>query len=211
MGKVAKFFAVGVAVAGVVVGAPSAYAALTDSTNLTQQINNGTIATYIGDAAGDEVAVPNVNFPAKSVSASTQTSTGVFGTNTERIYVDNPGGANNGWTLTFAATSGPGTTWTDGTNTYAFDSATAANGQLAVDPSGGSITADLGTTTGISLGAGGTFNNGVTDSVTLLNAAAGADDINRVYLTGVDLDQTIPAGTPAGTYTIDFTQTVAAL
>lgn len=198
------------AMVGILVGSSSAYAALTDSTNLTQGITDGTLATFIGDTGGSEVATPNVNFPAQTVSGSMQTSVGTFGTNSERIYVDNPGGADNGWTLALAATSGPGTDWTSGGNTYAFDAATAANGQLTVNPAVGSITATLGTTTGISLGSSATFNNGVVDSVGLMTAAAGADDINRVYLTGVSMSQTIPAGTPAGTYTLDFTQTVAA-
>lgn len=211
MKKLIKVVAVAAFAFGVVVVPSSVHAALTDTTNLTQAITDGTIATFIGDTGGSEVVTPNVSFPSQTVSALMQTSNGTFGTNAQRIYVDNPGGADNGWTLALAATSGPGTDWTSGGNTYAFDAATAANGQLTVNPSVGTITAALGTTTGISLGSSATFNNGVVDSVGLMSAAAGADDVNRVYLTGVSMSQTIPAGTPAGSYTIDFTQTVAAL
>jgi len=199
------------AVVGVVGGATSVYAALTDSTLFSQQINGGTISTFIGDATGAEVASPNVVFPAKSISNAVQTSAGTYGTNTERIYVDNPGGANIGWNLSLAATSGASATWTSGGNTYPFNAASSALGQLTIDPSPGVLTASVGTTTGISKGTSGTFSGGTNTPINLLAAASGSDDIVRVYLTGVSASQTIPASQPAGSYTIDFTQTVVAL
>ena len=47
--------------------------------------------------------------------------------------------------------------------------------------------------------------------VTLMSAAATADDIWNGYITGVSLKQDIPAGQQAGTYTLPMTQTVAAI
>lgn len=206
-----KLIGVGVAVVTVVAGTGSAYAALTDSTNFSQSITAGTLSTFIGDASGNEVTTPSVSFSAQAVSNQTETSTGTLGTSTQRIYVDNPGAVTgaNGWTVTFAATGGAAAEWTSGGNTYPFNGATTDDGQLTVNPATGAITAEVGGTTGITLGTSATFSGGTNTPITLLNAASTADDINRVYLTGVSLSQSIPASTPAGTYTLDFTQTLA--
>ncbi len=199
------------AVVALLAGATTVQAALTDSTNFSQSISGGTLSTFIGDASGVEVPTPSVPFAAKTVSNAVQTSAGTFGTSSQRIYVDNPGAVtgSNGWTVTLAATGGSSATWTSGANTYPFNGTTSANGQLTVNPSVGTITAEVGGTTGITLGSSATFSGGSNTPVTLLNAASSADDINRVYLTGVGLSQTIPASTPAGTYSLDFTQTLA--
>lgn len=206
-----KVAVIGLAILAVVTGSTSVYAALTDTTDLSQTISAGTLATFIGDTSGNEVASPSIGFAAKTISGSTQTSAGTYGSNTQRIYVDNPGAVTgaNGWTVTFAATSGASATWTSGGDTYPFNGATSADGQLTVDPSGGSLTADVGSTTGITLGTSSTFSGGSNTPITIMSASSTADDINKVYLTGVSLSQTIPAATPAGTYTINFTQTVA--
>ena len=211
--KVTKKLAAGMAAisAIVVLSGTSAYAALSDSTLFQQVINAGVISTFIGDANGVEVAAPSVVFPAATVSNSVQTSVGTYGTDSQRIYVDNPGGANDGWTLSLAATGGPTATWSGTSGTYPFNAASSTLGQLTIDPSVGTVTATVGTNTGISKGAAATFSGGTNGPVNLLTAGATADDINRVYLTGVTASQTIPASQPAGTYTIDFTQTVAAV
>lgn len=190
--------------------APSAYAALTDTTNFSQSITSGSLSTFVADDNGEEVGSPSVNFSAATVSNDTQTSTGTFGTNTERIYIDNPGAitGDNGWTVTFAATGGPTAAWTSGGNSYAFNGNTASDGQLTVNPAVGSITAEVGGTDGITLGSPATFSGGTNAPITLVNASASADDINRVYIQGIGLSQTIPAGTAAGVYVLDFTQTL---
>lgn len=199
------------AIVGVIGGATSVHAALTDSTLFSQQINSGTLSTFIGDASGVEVTSPNVVFPAQSVSNAVQTSVGTYGTNTERIYIDNPGGADSGWTLSLAATSGASATWTSGGNTYPFNAASSALGQLTINATPGTLTAAVGTTTGITKGSTGTFSGGTNTPIGLLAASAGSDNIARVYLTGVTASQTIPASQVAGSYTIDFTQTAVAL
>ncbi len=184
--------------------------ALADTSQFGQTISGGTLATFIGDASGVVVGSPSVSFTAKTISNAVQTSTGTYGSNTQRIYVDNPGGADNGWTLALAATSGPTGTWTSGSDTYPFNAASSGLGQLTVDATPGTITAEVGTTTGITKGSPSTFSGGLNTPANLLTAATGADNINRVYLTGVSASQTIPASTPAGSYTINFTQTVTA-
>lgn len=185
-------------------------AAASDSTNFTQQIGSGTLSTFIGDSTGAEVANPSVSFTSKAVSSLVQTSTGTLGTSGQRIYIDNPGGANNGWTVTLAATSGPSAKWTSGGNQYAYNAALPTGGQLSVNPSVGSLVNEVGALSGLTIGTLGTFVSGVTDSITIVTAGSGSDDISRVYVTGITLSQTIPASTPAGTYTLDFTATATA-
>lgn len=192
------------------VAMPSAYAALTANSTLSQTINNGTLSTDVRDASGATLSNPTFGMTAQSVSTAVQTSTGTFGTNTQRITVDNPGGANNGFSLTLNATT-PGTgVWSNGTSTYAYNGATQAAGQLTVDPSVSTWTATApGTTTSITKGTAATFTG--TGAITLATTSAALEDIWNGYVTGIGLSQTIPANTPSGTYTISMTQTVAAL
>lgn len=207
MKKNVALSAVAIAIGAVLIGAPAAMAALTANSQLTQQINAGTLSTDIRDAAGAVVATPSFAMSAVSLSNSQQTSTGTFGSNTQRITVDNPGGANNGWTLALNATT-PGTgTWTSGANTYAYNG-TAATGQLTVNPTPSVLTAATGATTNITKGTAAAFSG--TTPVTLLTAAAASDDIWNGYLTGVGLSQTIPASQQGGAYTLNMTQTVTA-
>ena len=212
----------------VLLGSGLAYAA--NTTDLTQVINSGTLATDIRNASRVTVGSPAVAFTASTFSFDCLTGgsrpTGTFGTNAERIYVDNPGAADDGWTLTLAATGGTPDQWENGGATEAYDfndpttggctdggDGDSIGGQLSVDPSVGTLNADCGTcaTTNITLGSSSAYNEGVTDSITLLNAALASDNIGRWYLTGVDMDQTIPAEQPNDSYTTNMTLTVTAL
>jgi hypothetical protein len=193
-----------------VAAGPVAYAALTADSQLTQTINAGVLSTSIRDGSGAVVASPSFGMGAATVSTSLQTVTGTFGTASQRITVDNPGASATGFTLALAATGGASATWTDGAKTYPFNGASSATGQLSVDPSVGTLTAAAGTTTGITKGSPSTFSGGGNTPIQLLNAGASSDDVWNGYLTGVGLSQTIPASTPAGSYTISLTQTVAA-
>jgi len=228
-----KYFTKATAIAIAVIMALSVgfavYAA--NNTDLDQTINAGTLVTDIRDASKVTVASPAVAFSATTFSfdclSGASRPTGTFGTGTERIYVDNPDNADNGWTLTFAATGGATDDWNDGgSNVYDFNDPGGAPagcgdggdtdsdiGQLSVDPSVGATTTDCGscTTTGITLGGSSAFNEGTTDSITLVSAAAGSDDIGRWYFTGFDLDQTIPAEQVPASYSINMTLTVTAI
>lgn len=199
------------------------------NTELTQTIGAGTLVTDIRDDTGASVAAPSVPMSAVAYPfeclVGGAAPTGTFGTNTERIYVDNPGAANNGWTLTLAATSGATALWQNAglTESYDFNDPTTGGcddsadtdgvaGQLSVDPSSGTatLTATSGTTTNITQGSASAYEEGVTDSITLLNAAAGSDDYGQWYMTGVGLSQTIPLEQAADAYTLDLTLTVTA-
>jgi hypothetical protein len=208
----------------------SQYVSAASNSNFSQTINAGTLTTDIRDENRNSVASPSVGFNAISYPFACLTGgsrpSGTFGTNTQRIYVDNPGNANNGWTLTLAATSGVTTLWQNGGSSQNYDfndpggsgctdggDADSRPGQLTVDPSVGTLTADCAAcnTSNITLGSSTAYNQGTTDSVTLLNAAAASTDFGRWYLTGVDADQTIPAEQAADSYTLNMTLTVTAL
>lgn len=207
-------------------------ASAANTPTLNQTINAGTLFTDILDASRVAVGSPSAAFTAKTFSFDCQyggsASTSSLGTNTERVYVVNPNAANNGWVLSIAATSGVTTLWQNGgsTQNYDFNDPTGANpgctdgggdadtkaGQLSIDPSVSTINLDCLTCTSsnVSKGSSTAFNQGTTDSVTLLNAAVASDDIWRGYLTGVALSQTIPAEQPADSYSVNMTVTVVA-
>ncbi len=189
--------------------APSAYAALTAASTLSQTISNGTLSTDVRNGSNVVVGSPSFSMAAMNVSTAQQSTTGTFGTATQRISVDNPGGANNGFSLALNATV-PGTgVWDDGaSHTYLYNG-TAGTGQLTVDPSVSTWTALVGTTTSITKGTSSTFTGST--PISLATTSAALEDIWNGYVTGVGLTQTIPANTPAGTYTISMTQTVTAL
>ena len=208
------------AAAFVLVGGANVYAA--NNSTFNQTINAGVLATDILDASRVTVASPAITMSAKNFSFDCQSggnaSTGTFGSSSQRIYVTNPGGANSGWTLTLAATSGASTLWsnTGATQTFDFNNAAGSGctaGQMSVNPTAGTLTADCltCTTTNVSKGSNSSFVQGTTDSITLLNAAAASDDAWRGYLSGATVSQTIPAEQQADAYTINMTLTSTAL
>lgn len=199
-------------------------------TDFTQSITAGALVTDIRDSSRVTVSNASVSMSSKAFSFDCYTtsdpSTASFGSNSQRIYVDNPGNAqagSNGWVLSVAA-SNPTDVWTAASNTFDFnDSGTSGctdgadadtkGGQMTVDPSVGTLTTDCGscTTTNVTKGTAFTFVEGTRNSITLLNAAAESDDIWRGYLTGVGIQQTIPAEQPvANNYTLNLVVSVVA-
>jgi len=196
-----------------------------NNANVTQTISSGTLVTDIRDASRVTVASPTFAMAGTTFSFNCQTTTGTIGSDSQRLYVDNPGAANAGYTLTLAATAGATGLWNNAGSTQSFDfndpttagctdgaDADAKGGQLTVNPAASTLTADCSscTVTGITKGASSAFSQGVTDSATLLTAAAGSDDVGRWYLTGIGLSQTIPGEQPNDSYTINLTATVTA-
>jgi hypothetical protein len=196
--------------------------------NFTQLLNAGVLATDILDASRVPVGSPSVAFSAKTFSFDCQSggnaSTGTLGTGTQRVYVMNPDAADNGWTLSIAATGGATSVWDAGAATdYDFNDPTSSGctdgadgdsfgGQMTIDPSVSTLTADCVScvTTNVTKGSSSSYNQGTTDSVTLLNAAAASDDTWRGYMTGAAASQTLPAEQVAGSYSIGMTLTVVA-
>ena len=206
--------------AAVLLAAGAAYATTSE---LSQEIQSGTITADILDQSRDTVANPAFGLPEQDFSFDCQTSTATngFGTDTQRIYVTNPSDATGGWSLSVAATGGEGAEWTgDATSaTMAYNDPSGSpagcdNGQMTIDPgaSGSALVADCETcsTSNISQGSSASFESGVVDDITLLTATGDADAVWRGYLTGATLSQTIPGETPADTFTMDLTLTVTA-
>jgi hypothetical protein len=164
----------------------------------------GLNVTFV-NGSGDVISAPTVAF--SSVTAG-QNATATLGVPASKIRVTNSR-AIAPWSLTMAATSGPGTKWTDGVNNMGFDE--PAGGKLTVDPSVAAVTS-VGfacTSTGLTLGSSDTFNQGVVDSITLLTAG-GSAQTNCVWnLTGVGLSQLVPVGQTAASYNLSMTLTVS--
>lgn len=182
-------------------------AALTADSKLTQVINAGVLSTSVKNSGGSNVASPSFAMTAVSASTSGQTATGSFGDNNQRITVDNPGGANNGWTLSLNAKVPNTGKWVSGSNNYSYNG-NATTGQLTVNPSGGTLAAPVGGTGNVTLGSQASFT--ASNPITLATAASASADIWNGYIIGIGLSQAIPAAQPLGTYTIDMTQTVTA-
>lgn len=204
----------------------STHPALAASTsNVTQVISGGALAVDIRDASRNPVASPTFGLGALTFSFNCQTSTGTIGSNTQRIYVDNPGAASNGWTVTVAATGGATSTWSNAGATRSFDyndpttagcadgpDADTAAGQMSLDASAATLTTDCAScsTSNITQGAATAFSQGTTNTITLLNASASASSSGRWYLTGIGVAQTLPAEQQVDNYSINLTATVTA-
>lgn len=176
---------------------------------VSQSISTGALSTDIKDSSQTSVPSPSFAMSSAFVTTSCQNTSSTYGTDSQRIYVDNPGDADNGWSLSIAATNGVGALWESGSDSYDYDDPSGSgctNGQLTLDPSAATLTMETGTSANVTQGAADSFNAG--SSITLLTAAAASDDIWRGYLTGIGVSQTIPASTPPGSYSIDLTQTV---
>lgn len=184
------------------------------ASNLTQTINPGTLSADIMDASRNPVANPSVDFSAMNFSFDCETTTGMLGTDSERLYVTNGYYATGGWTLTMAATDGAGAAWqnSDDSQSYQYNDSTNGgcdNGQLTVDPSSATVTTDCANCSNATITKGSpTAMTGVTPA-TLMTGGTNADGW-RGYLTGVTLSQKVPAEQPADSYSIDMTLTATA-
>jgi hypothetical protein len=85
---------------------------------------------------------------------------------------------------------------------------------MTVDPSVGTLATGVClscVTTNITKGSSSAFNQGTTDSITLLTASAASNDVGDWHLQGVTISQTIPAEQGAATdYDINMTLSVVA-
>ena len=201
------------------------------TSNFQVTVNSGTLSVDIADSTSSfaTVASPTVGFAAQTFSFNCGSTTGTFGTATESIYVVNPDAADNGWSVTLAASAATAV-WDSAGSTAEFDfndtndsgctdgsgDTDTASGRLTVDPSGGTIAtggcdSSNCNISDISLGSSAAYDEGTTDSVTIATGAADSNDIGDWAITGVALTQTIPAEQPAHSdYSLNMTLTVAA-
>jgi hypothetical protein len=192
--------------------------------NFTQTINAGTLAVDIVDGSYVTVASPSVAMGAVTFSFGCQSASGTLGTASQVIYVTNPDAADNGWTVTMAA-SAPTAVWDSAGTDYDFNDpggsgctdggdADSLAGQMTVNPAPGTLgvgQCDSCVTTNVTKGSSTGYNEGTTNSVTILTGAAGSNDIGDWTLTGVSLSQTIPGEQPAASdYDINMTLTATA-
>lgn len=186
------------------------------NSDVTQTINAGTLSTDVLDGSRNPVASPSVSMTAANFSFDCQTVTGTLGTASQRLYVIDPSTTANGWALSLGATGGGTATWHNAGSTrqYAFNDATGTgctNGQLTVNPAVATVTADCtsSTCTTATVTKGSSTAMSGSGGVTLMTGAA-ATNLWRGYLTGVSLSQKIPGETPADSYSLNMTLTVAA-
>lgn len=191
----------------VFVAAPVAFAATEADSHLTQEISAGTLSTSIRNSGGTVVNNPAFAMTQATVSTATQTVTGTFGASETRISVDNPNSATGGWTLALNAEDPGTTTWVDGAKTYPYNG-NSTTGQLSVNPNAGTITANVGGTTGVTKGSAASFSG--SSAITLMQASNTAATYWNGYIVGIGLSQVIPGSQPAGNYTLNLVQTVTA-
>ncbi|MCW1930491.1 MAG: hypothetical protein KIH62_004210, partial [Candidatus Kerfeldbacteria bacterium] len=189
--------------------------------NVNWAFSNGALSVDIVDGSGASVMSPAVVLSAISVSIASQTSTGTFGTGSQKIRISNSTFTPT-WTLTLAATFGATSVWTGSTGTYDFNDPTSdagdgvdadsVGGQLTITPTSGTITPQGGcSTTGLSFGSVSAFSQDVVNSVTLLSSSGSTDTDCYWDITGIDLSQSVPAAQPAGSdYSLDMTLTITA-
>lgn len=180
----------------------------------------GDYGATIVDAGGTEVTTPQVSFPSTVVQTSCQNSTATLGISSQKLRVQNDL-VTNGWDVSIAATDGASTLWEAGSLRYDFnDSAVCSDGgdsdayggALEVQASSTTSTPKSGcTNTGVSIGSDASFIESSVDAISLASADSSAARFCYWDLTGIGLEQSIPAATPSGNYTIDMTVTMTAL
>ncbi len=217
-----KLLAIGLALTLILSGAGLAIAASTS--NFQQTITSGTLSVDIVDGSYVAVGSPSVALGTSAFSFSCQTSTGTFGTATQQLYIRNPDSADNGFTVSIAGSAATAV-WDSAGTDFDFNDPTTAGctdsvdadsvgGEMTIDPSVGTLATGncaLCTTTNVTLGSSDSFEEGVTDSITLVTAAAGSDDVGDWTIQDIDISQTIPAEQPAASdYDIDMTLSIVA-
>ncbi len=199
------------------------------TSNFTQTINAGSLATDIVDASYATVGSPTMAMTNATFSFGCQTITGTFGTASQQIYAQNPNATAGAWTLPLAAATPATDVWdgaasdfdyNDGggsgcTDTVHANDTDTVGGQMTVNPSAGTLTVGqclTCTLTGVSKGSSATFDavTGPVNSITIITATAGSDDIGDWKLIGATISQKIPAEQPAASdYDINMVLSIA--
>lgn len=190
-------------------------------------INPGALLTDIRDENGRSILQPVLDLGGviNSVQcrANENSLKGTLGSDSQRIYVDNPKAAFDGWTLSISPASGKEAKW-EGREGYYFDYNDSGMdgcidddndghaGLLRVNPSQAEVKSDCleCSNNEISVGSLNEQSFGESDSITLLKASKSSDELGSWYLTGVEVNQSVPAGQEGDQYKLDLVLTAAA-
>lgn len=176
----------------------------------------------IVDNSGNSVSSPSITMNSTNFSFNFQTTTGTFGTSTQKIRVNN-GTANPSWNLTLAASGGSTALWTGTGSNYDYNDPTSqagdgsdgdsVGGQMTVNAAVGAITPQGGcATTGLTQGTSASFDEpGAVNSITILSAGATANTNCYWDFTGISISQSIPTEQPVDNYSINMTLTLTAI
>lgn len=199
------------------------------SVTFSATINPGVLITDIRDKFGLSIPNPNVDLGkvinSRSCRYGNDALSAAFGTEIQRIYVDNPKAALDGWSLTMAPVIKPQSTGWHGQkgefldyDDYGHDGlgcsdsdGDGAGGLLSVDSSKAQLRTDCQTCTpsNMFIGSGSqTFSD--SSSLTLIKANSQSDYVGSWYVTGIKINQTVPALQPGDEYSIQFSLTVTA-
>lgn len=182
----------------------------------------GSLSVDIVNAGGVTVVNPVVAFPGVVSGTQCRTVTAMLGGATQKIKVSNTT-STAPWTVSLAPSAGSGATWSSGGRQYDTNDPAAGGcsdgadsdtvgGQLTVKPMASTITPQSGcVTTGITKGSDLAYAQGGVSTITLLSASSSAATNCSWDVTGVGLEQKIPAFQPAGEYSLPMTVTVTAL
>jgi len=190
-------------------------------------INPGTLLTDIRDQFGQTIANPTLFMGKVTNSYDCRTEqnglNASLGNQFQRIYVDNPMAAFDGWSLTIAAEDGPEALWA-GSDSASFDyndnggegcfdsDADGEAGELSIDPSHSSIRSDcqVCSTSHIFVGSSGPRSFSNYQAITLLRATGDSDDLGSWYMTDVDVYQSIPPEQVGDSYELEMVLTATA-
>lgn len=179
----------------------------------TQTILPATSSVDFTDEQGNGTGEAVIVLAPETVQPTAQVITAVLGTANQKIHIINPS-LDTEWAVTLAASQGPEAAWSDGVEQYDYNNALEQAGQMTVDPSGAKIVAIPNNGTcpvdGLFLGTPSSFGQGedpIAD-ITIVSGKALYSTYCAWDLTGVKIQQVIPAEQPLGTYHLPFTLTI---
>lgn len=193
------------------------------STSFSQKIlSPKPFITFI-DATDTPIKNPSITVPRISRSADVQHEQFVLGDEDQKIRIVNLI-ANSIWNVSIAATDGPRALWTNGNNYYDYND-TYTNGQddtdldgvggyLLVDPSSALVEGipnnELCPNGGLQKNTPSTFQEKgkLISSITLITGQALLEANCQWDVTGIELEQIIPAEQADGHYKIGLTLTI---
>lgn len=206
------------------------YASAAKTVTFTSNISAGVLLADIRNQFGQSIANPTLDFGTITNSYNCRTgSTSLsakLGSDSSRIYVDNPKAAYDGWTLTLSPKYGTTSAWSSSDSVDKFDYNDAGTngtgcddgdgdgvgGVLSVNSSNASLNSDCKqcTTNNVMIGSANEESFDSNSHITLLRANDQADFLGSWYMTGIDVKQTVPAEQGGGAYSIEMVLTATA-